>query len=267
MTDISFEIFEDAPFMFHSIDNNGIIIKVSEEWLYTLGYSRDEVVGRPSTDFLTKESKRYAEKVILPKFFKTGQCKSVHYQFVKKDGNIVDILLSATSQIDENGKVINSLAFLTDVTGQEIINDLIETKEMYRTLSRVSPVGIFRTDNYGRCQYVNAKWRELAGMTSEEALDDGWIKAIHPDDLEVVKYEWSKCVRTGDEFYMEYRFKSPDGVTTWLIGQANHINGGGKGLVGTITNITHKKELLPQLLDLQKLIKTEATKRSIRNGS
>lgn len=134
-------------------------------------------------------------------------------------------------------------------------DELEESREMYKTLAKVSPVGLFRTDAKGRCQYVNEKWREIAGMTNEEALDEGWISAIHTDDRDMVLEEWDRCVDDGCEFSLEYRFRSPDGIVTWVLGQANQINGGGKGHVGTITDITHKKESLPMLMEILALPK------------
>jgi len=128
--------------------------------------------------------------------------------------------------------------------------ELEESKELYRTLAKASPVGLFRTDVNGRCEYVNAKWREIAGMTNEEALGDGWVNAIHEDDREMVFEEWNRCAKEGIDFSLEYRFESPDGTVTWVLGQANPVNGGGKGHVGTITDITNKKEALPMLMEI-----------------
>ena len=133
----------------------------------------------------------------------------------------------------------------------ERTEELEESREMYRTLAKASPVGLFRTDKDGHCVYVNAKWREISGMENEEALGDGWIDAIHEDDREMVFGEWNCCVQSGEEFSMEYRFQTSDGVTTWVLGQASLINGGGKGHVGTITDITYKKEALPLLFDIK----------------
>lgn len=129
--------------------------------------------------------------------------------------------------------------------------ELEESREMYKILAKASPVGLFRTNKHGQCVYVNAKWREISGMTNDEALGEGWINAIHEDDRELFFGEWNYCIENHEEFSMEYRFKTPDGVITWVLGQASLINGGGKGHVGTITDITYKKEALPQLIELR----------------
>ena len=68
-----------TPAMLHSIDENGRLISVSDAWLAKLGYAREEVIGRPSADFLTAESRQRAVKEVLPEFFRTGRCENVHY--------------------------------------------------------------------------------------------------------------------------------------------------------------------------------------------
>lgn len=46
-------IYEATPAMMHSINGDGCIELVTDAWLYRLGYTREQVLGRPSVDFLT----------------------------------------------------------------------------------------------------------------------------------------------------------------------------------------------------------------------
>jgi len=133
----------------------------------------------------------------------------------------------------------------------ELIEELEETKEMYKTLFRVLPVGIFRTDENGECLYVNKKWREFAGMTKEEAQGDGWINAIYPNDRQHVFEALQVCNDNNSDLSIECRMMRPDGKITWVLAQASSINGGRKGHVGTVTDITGKKEFLPQLMEIR----------------
>lgn len=109
-------IYNETPAMLHSIDREGRLVSVSNYWVEAMGYSREEVLGRRSTEFLTEESRRFALETVLPAYFRTGFCKDVPYQFVKKNGEIMDVLLSATAERDEKGEVTRSLAVITDVT-------------------------------------------------------------------------------------------------------------------------------------------------------
>ena len=86
-------LYNETPAMLHSIDSDGCLISVSNYWLDTLGYTREEVINRRTTEFLTDESKRYAQDIVLPEFFKTGHCQNIPYQFVKKNGELRVLLL------------------------------------------------------------------------------------------------------------------------------------------------------------------------------
>lgn len=62
-------VFEGKiPALMHSIDEDGRLIEVTDDWLSALGYERDEVIGKKSVEFLTVESRRYAESQALPQF-------------------------------------------------------------------------------------------------------------------------------------------------------------------------------------------------------
>jgi PAS domain S-box-containing protein len=116
-------LYTNVPAMIHSIDASGHIIDVSDYWLEVMGYDRKEVLGRLSTDFLTPESRKYAVETALVEFFKTGFIKDVPYRFLKKNGAVLETLLSAISEKDGNGRHLRSLAVITDITKQKQAED------------------------------------------------------------------------------------------------------------------------------------------------
>jgi len=109
-------LYENTPVMMHSIDRDGRLVSVSDCWLETLGYDRGEVIGRESVEFLTPESRKYAKENVLPEYFRTGACRDVPYQFVKKNGEVIDVLLSAINDKDAAGRFVRSLTVIIDVT-------------------------------------------------------------------------------------------------------------------------------------------------------
>lgn len=119
-------LYNETPVMLHSIDQETRLLSVSNYWLESLGYRRDEVLGRTSTDFHTEASRCYAEEVVFPEFFRTGMCKDVPYQLVKKNGEIMEVLLSATAERDDQGEIVRSLAVMIDVTERKRAQEEIE---------------------------------------------------------------------------------------------------------------------------------------------
>ena len=109
-------LYDGTPAMLHSIDAAGRLISVSDRWLATLGYARADVLGRASTEFLTQESRDHARTVVLPRFLSEGHCDDVAYDFVHRDGHVVPTLLSATAERDDSGRIVRSLAVITDIS-------------------------------------------------------------------------------------------------------------------------------------------------------
>ncbi len=109
-------IYHNTPAMLHSIDISGRLVSVSDHWLEVLGYDREEVIGQRLVQYFTPASRKLAEDTIFPEFFEKGFCKDIPYQFIKKDGDTIDVLLSAIGDRDDEGNVIRSLAVSIDVT-------------------------------------------------------------------------------------------------------------------------------------------------------
>ena len=118
-------------------ETDGRLISVSDYWAEVLGYDRTEVTGKKLTNFMTADSRRYAEEKVFPEFFKTGSCKEVSYRFVRKNGQQIDILLSAIADRNAEGLMTRTLAVPIDVTERKKAEEALEkAKEELSLYSR-----------------------------------------------------------------------------------------------------------------------------------
>ncbi len=149
---------------------------------------------------------------------------------------------------------------LVDITlHKQMEMALRNNEQLFRSLTEVAPVGIFRTDATGKCLYVNERWCSIAGMDTETASGYGWIIAIHPDDRERVMNEWNRAVQYQRQFMSEYRFQTKEQIITWILGHAQaerDQNGSVLGYVGTITDITDRKMKEAALAESRNLLET-----------
>lgn len=135
---------------------------------------------------------------------------------------------------------------------QRAEEQLRSQEALYASLASASPTGIFQTDSAGNCCYVNERWIMIAGMTAEQARNEGWLAAIHPDDRQLVGNAWQKSVQEKSLFRLEYRFMRSDGSISWVYGQSAAVidkSGAVDGYVGTITDITSLKQAESDLRD------------------
>lgn len=144
---------------------------------------------------------------------------------------------------------------------KQVNESLRASKAVFESLAKVSPVGIFRTDGRGDFIYVNKRWRQICGQTRNEALREGWLRAVHPADRERIEIEWRSSIRTRRPFKSEYRLEK-DGFITYVLGQALPQFQQGKviGYVGTITDITDQKRTEKTLTESEAQLRSLSSK-------
>jgi PAS domain S-box-containing protein len=110
------DLYRSTPAMLHTLDADGNIQTVTDHWLQKLGYSRDEVLGRPVTDFYSEADRRRFSGTRLAEAINRGQFTNVDRQMVTKDGRVLDIVMSSISHRDSRGNVDQLLVASKDVT-------------------------------------------------------------------------------------------------------------------------------------------------------
>jgi len=163
-------LYDFTPVILHSIDESGRLRHVSNKWLSIFGYSREEVIGRYWTDFLTPESKRIAIESAIPTLFRTGRVDDVEYQVVHKNGKIIDILLSSVIPPSSNGDQTLSLTVLQDITDRtRERRAFFEQYERLHIILESINEGVITTDRSGRVEYLNSVAEKLTGWTTVSA--------------------------------------------------------------------------------------------------
>ncbi len=233
------------PIMFHSVDRDGRLVTASETWLDTLGYQREEILGKRSTDFLTKESRKEADEIFMPAISRDGYLQNAPLQFVTKTEEVVDVLVSVYAECDDNGQITHMMVISSNVTKQrQYEKALLESEEKFRILTDASPTGIYLTDENGQCVYANPRLLTILDMTFAEALGIGWTNALHPDDRARVESSWIKSVESEQTWCLDYRFISKQGKVYWVQGTAEgyrNNEGDIQGYIGNIIDLSQRK--------------------------
>jgi PAS domain S-box-containing protein len=158
-----------------------------------------------------------------------------------------------------NGDLLQMMAGFGAQIGQFIDGKraeaaLRDSERKFKTLTSHAPVGIFQTDAVGNCLFVNERWCEIAGISLDAALGQGWAAALHAEDRDRIRRQWYEAAEREREFVGEYRFQTPDGNVTWVSGGAMALydaKGQTVGYIGTVTDITERK-LIEEALREQK---------------
>jgi PAS domain S-box-containing protein len=110
------ELYESTPAMLHTVDAEGRVIAVSNHWLTKLGYRRSEVLGRSILDFIAVDARQGLTDERLRQRISEGDVQNVPRQLLTRAGEVIDVLLSARAERDEQGRVKRLLVASKDVT-------------------------------------------------------------------------------------------------------------------------------------------------------
>jgi PAS domain S-box-containing protein len=164
-------IYENAPVMMHSIDEGGYICNVNRKWLEETGYTRDEVIGRRADFLMVPESAARALTEVLPRFWREGFVRDEPYQYVKKDGTIIDVVVNCDATTDPSGKRI-SLSVVHNVTEQRRAEKALRaTEEKFSKGFAASPLPMsIRRLSDGCFVDVNNSYLRVIKRTREEVI-------------------------------------------------------------------------------------------------
>ena len=109
-------LYRSTPAMLHTVDADGYLVTVTDHWLQKLGYTRDEVIGRPITDFFSSADRRLYAEGRLKQLISEGVFTNLKRQMVTKDGQVIDLVMSAIANYDDKGNVEHMLVASKDVT-------------------------------------------------------------------------------------------------------------------------------------------------------
>ena len=115
----------------------------------------------------------------------------------------------------------------------------------------------------GGVDWVNHRLLEYTGLRTGKLLDDGWMRAIHPDDLAATLSMWRAAVATKDDFSAEFRFRRHDGVWRWHITRAICAgDSDDERWVGTMTDIEDQKASQSALAELNAKLEQRVLERT-----
>ena len=251
--------------MLHSINEAGRLISVSDAWLAKLGYRREEVLGRPSADFLTPESRERAIKQIMPEFFRAGRCENVHYQMVKKCGGVIDVLLSAVLADNPIGQGRVSLAVVTDITALLEAKRLMrESEARYRSLVEGQSELVSLATPDGVLSYVNDAYASFYGRQPEEMIGHNLFEFVPEDERAALAEHFRRVCATRESIEDENQVILPSGEKRWFA-WTNRALTDGEGRITAIHSVG--RDIQQRVVAERRLQASEARYRFLAENS
>ncbi|MDH5541349.1 MAG: EAL domain-containing protein [Nitrospinota bacterium] len=229
------------------IDSGRKTTVVNKALCEILGYEAEELVGRSPLDFMHESSKTE----FLKKIATVSQTDHRLYEeliFIRKNGEMVYLRLSATTKRDSAGNAIGSFAFVTDFTDIKKAEDALKRSEdALLKGQKVAKMGSWDWNIITNELVWSDEIYRIFGLEPQEfgATYDAFLGSIHPDDRELVVQAVNDAVAGKKDYKVEHRVVRPNGVIRIVeeIGEVTFdLSWKPQRMIGIVHDITERKK-------------------------
>lgn len=169
------------------------------------------------------------------------------------------LFLSYQPVRDEAGEVVGVSVAVIDITRRKLIEEALrESEDHYRHSVELSPQIPWTSDADGRILTAGPRWEMVTGWTQEQALNDGWVKALYPPDVIPTLRVWAACRRNGHPLDVEFRIGRGDGHWRWVRSRAAPRRDAAGKIIrwyGTVEDIDDRKKAEQALRESEALLR------------
>ena len=239
--------FEQAAVGMCHVSLDGRLLRVNQKLCDFLGYSQEELL---KTTFMSithpEDLDRDVENATA---LRRGAIDSYQMEkrYLRKNGTDVWAQLTVGILRDHSGSPASFVSVVVDIDARKRADHaLLESENRFRTVADTAPVLIWMAEPDARRTFFNKPWLEFTGRSLEQEAGRGWVRGVHPDDVNRILETYHSAVKTLQPFSMEYRLQRADGVYRWVLsnGVPRYASDGQlEGYVGSCVDITQRKEL------------------------
>lgn len=180
---------------------------------------------------------------------------NVEKRYMAGDGRVIYGQLHMSSITDASGEVRFALGMLSDITQRKRMEvEVLRTKDYFQSILDNMPTLMWRSNDQLMREYFNKAWLGFTGRTFNEEYGHGWMRGVHPDDLDRVMEAQDRSFLTQEAFEIEYRLLAFDNEYHWMVDMARPFfdsHGDFKGYVGSCNDMTRWKAMQERLRRLE----------------
>jgi len=252
-------IYEGAPVGLCFLDRNLRYISINRQLAEINGASIADHLGRTVSEVipdLFPEIEPYLRRTLEGETF-TG----LEFTTTQKnaEGHNLTLLVAYLPVRDEANEVVGISAAIIDITGRKLMEKALrESEEHYRSFVELNPQIPWTSDAQGMIIEAGPRWEISTGWTPEQALNQGWVKGLHPADVVPTLRMWAECRRSGRPIDIEFRIGRGDGIWRWMRSRAAPRRDAAGNIIrwyGTVEDIDDRKKAEHALRESEALLR------------
>ena len=247
-------------------DADGKTTFVNPKMAHMLGYTVQEMLGRPMLDFMDRDSQLLMQRRLASHGSFASQPDQVDFRFFRKDLSSLWGLLSSTSIQSDNGEPGGTLAMITDITERRQASiALSNSSQRMASVFGAVTNGLVVQDSHGHILESNAAAERM--LAASPAGNSLW-QAIHEDGSAFDKRSHPVHITLSTGVAMRdvlMGVQQPDGSLSWLSVNTEAIRDeyGKVGMVvASLTDITYHKRSESALRELNEHLEERVAQRT-----
>ena len=226
-------------------DTQGVILYANERFCEISGYSREELIGQPHR---IVKSGVHPPAVFADMWGTISSGKVWHGEICnrRKNGELYWVSATIVPFLDSIGLPIRYIGIRTDITARKAMEaELEEQLRLVEDLIEAIPVPLYLKDTEGRYQCLNRAFESFFAIRREDYLQRSLHDLMLPEDAAIHAGKDEELFRNGGSQIYDARVTARDGTvhdTIYRKAILRRPDGSVRGLLGTIIDITERKE-------------------------
>ncbi|MCJ8501036.1 hybrid sensor histidine kinase/response regulator [Desulfatitalea alkaliphila] len=238
-------MFQNAPMPYQSLDEEGRFIDVNQAFLDTLGYRREELIGKYFGDILHPDWVDHF-KTNFPRFKAVGEVLGVEFEMVKKDGGTILVYFNGKIQRDVIGRFERTHCIFQDITERRRAEAGLKQAEA-RHAKMIANIGdvIVIIDQEGINRYKSPNIAKWFGWQPEELIGRPALENVHPDDIQRATDSLGQLFQAPNRTLTDqFRYRCKDGHYKWIEFTGTNLlhDPDIQGVLGNYHDITERKQ-------------------------
>ncbi len=110
------DLYDNASCGYHSIDKDGLIVRMNKTELNWLGYTENEVIGKMDVALIVGPAFMEERFKNMKKLIKEGHLENIEFDMVRKDGTTFSVLMNSFAVFDTKGNFIKNRSTVFDIS-------------------------------------------------------------------------------------------------------------------------------------------------------